>query len=253
MIKRMKKILAIAAVCALTLSMGPAVFAAESPVDPEIPDIEGPEKPETPDTEKPAEPQDIVTGSGYDKDGNRLTIQSVQEVTEEVKEMLQDDEKVKDILEGAGYVPKDDQDVVVLGMGDISIEGEMPEGGLDVEISLEEQVAEGLKDGDTVYVLHQKHDGTWEVLEGTVTVDEFGNTNVTAHFDSLSPVAIIKVMSNGETVIMDKDETNKQPITPPSQEDNKTDNKADNKADNKDTTAKAETNNGVKLSPKTGK
>ena len=57
MAKRMKRILAIAAVCVLTLSMGTAVFAA-SPIDPDIPDgIETPDETEKPDeTDKPSKP-----------------------------------------------------------------------------------------------------------------------------------------------------------------------------------------------------
>ena len=45
---------------------------------------------------------------------------------------------------------------------------------------------EGIQNGDTLYILHQKDDGTWEVLEGTAIVEKNGNTttySVKAHFN----------------------------------------------------------------------
>ena len=107
---------------------------------------------------------------------------------------------------------------------------EVPEGGVDLDINLGFQnsysnngytytygAIQGLKEGSTVYVLHQKDDGTWEVMEGTVKVKTnidgtYTSYYVTAHFDSLSPVAIIKVMSNGEVVVLDKNENYKGTI-----------------------------------------
>src|SRR5699024_3904877 len=112
-----------------------------------------------------------------------------KELSQEVKEILSDDEKVKDILNQAGYTVKDGQDITVIAADDLSLvdgnfeETEMPEGGVDLEINLgstshffdgtEEYTytygdIQGLEEGSTVYVLHQKADGTWEVLEGTV-------------------------------------------------------------------------------------
>ena len=66
---------------------------------------------------------------------------------------------------------------------------------------------EGIKNNDTLYILHQKADGTWEVLEATAVVETSGDVTtykVKAHFDSFSPVAIIKVMSNGKITVLDK-------------------------------------------------
>ncbi|WP_251389327.1 hypothetical protein [Mediterraneibacter agrestimuris] len=266
MAKRMKRILAIAAVCVLTLSMGTAVFAA-SPIDPDIPDgIETPDETEKPDeTDKPSKPVTIVGGTAVDKDGNSVTVKYAADVAEEVKEILKDDEQVRDILENNGYIPEDKGDITVIGVGDIELpEGAMPEGGIDLSIPVTGDLTNDLNEGDTVYVLHQKHDGTWEVLEGKVSSKDANGVVVDAHFDSLSPIAIIKVMSDGKAVIMDKDGENKQPIIPPTQDevddetdkddDAKTENKADNKTESgKNTAAKAENNSGVKLSPKTGK
>lgn len=215
--KRMKKVMALAAACVLSLSMGIAAFA-ESPVDPYI-----------------------HGGSGLDKDGNKVTVGFAGKVSEEVQKILEDDEKVKDILEDAGYIPKDDQEIVVLASG--NIEGDIPEGGADLELSSFAK-GHGLKEGDTIYVLHQKHDGTWEVLEGKVTyTNEYGGFRVKAHFDSLSPVAFIKVMSDGKTVIMDKDGSDQKVIDTTEQ----------NKKDDSAKTVKVDKSPTVKLSPKTGK
>ena len=67
--------------------------------------------------------------------------------------------------------------------------------------------------------------------------------SVAAHFDSLSPVAIIKVMSNGEVVVLDKEGTPTNTIeTNPSNKGDKV--KGDSVKVVKTTT--------VKKSPKTG-
>ena len=161
----------------------------------------------------------------------------MEELSQEVKDILSDEEKVKDILYEAGYTVKDDQDITVIAAGDLSLmdmekfeKTEVPEGGVDLDINLGFQnsysnngytytygAIQGLKEGSTVYVLHQKDDGTWEVMEGTVKVKTnidgtYTSYYVTAHFDSLSPVAIIKVMSNGEVVVLDKNENYKGTI-----------------------------------------
>lgn len=242
MAKRMKRILAIAAACVLTLSMGTVAFAA-SPVDPEIPE------------EEPSTIIDTI-GLAKDKDGNAMTITFSGEVAEEVQKVLEDGEQVKEILTDAGYIPEEKQDITVIGVTDIDFPDELPEGGLDVDIPVNDGLADDLKDGDMVYVLHQKHDGTWEVLEGTVTVGEDGTTTVNAHFDSFSVVAIIKVMSDGEAVIMDKDGNNQETIVPtPSTPAQGGKEEASKPSEDKKNAAATNTvkSSSEKLSPKTGK
>ena len=238
---KIKKAAAIVAAAVLCMSMSMGVFAS-SPTDPEQIVNDG----------KTLTFNPIWSAEGTDKDGN-----------------LSDEEKVKDILYEAGYTVKDDQDITVIAAGDLSLvdmetfeKTEVPEGGIDLELNLGFQdsysyggqftygAIQGLKEGSTVYVLHQKDDGTWEVMEGTVKVkttsDEYGTYTgyyVTAHFDSLSPVAIIKVMSNGEVVVLDKNENYKGSI--------------DVTAANKGNTVKGESSQIVKTtaekkSPKTG-
>lgn len=209
---KIKKAAAIVAASVLCMSMSVGVFAS-SPTDPEqlAPEVE-----EYYDDIDWCFDHWIYDGSAVDKDGNRLTASNMI-LEEDIIDILQDEEQVKNILTDAGYEVKDDQNVVVIGAGDLTLidwdtgeKQEVPEGGIDLTLNLGYSDEEGnwytndelkgLKEGDTLYILHQKADGTWEVLEGTVALDDtYGTTayKVTAHFDSLSPVAIIKVLSNG--------------------------------------------------------
>lgn len=202
----MKKVMMLVLAFVLCMSVGMVSLAARSPEDP-IPSF--------------------GTGAtGTDKDGNKVTIGWAGPLADEVEAMLKDEQKVKDILTEAGYILNGDETVAVLGAQNICLKNldynkiDVPEGGVDLTIPLQaryydytnkvwienEEVA-NLKDGDRLYILHQKADGTWEVLEGTavVKVDESGNKTyaVAGHFDSLSPVAVIKVMSNGEVVVLE--------------------------------------------------
>lgn len=224
---KIKKAAVIAAAAVLCMGMGMGVFAS-SPTDPEQIVNDG----------KTMTFNHIWMAEGTDKNGNKVTAYSMEELSQEVKEILSDEEKVKDILYEAGYTVKDDQDITVIAADDLSLvdtrtfdEIEVPEGGVDLDLVLGEHgqfqsgyeyttdAIKGLKEGDTVYVLHQKDDGTWEVMEGVIktkTEEYYGSIYtsyyVTAHFDTLSPVAIIKVMSDGEVVVLDKNENYKGTI-----------------------------------------
>lgn len=257
---KIKKAAAVVAAAVLCMSMSMGVFAS-SPTDPEQIVNDG----------KTMTFNNIWMSEGTDKDGNKVTAYSMEELSQEVKDILSDEEKVKDILYEAGYTVKDGDEVKVIAADDLSLvdiseypfeEVEVPEGGVDLDIVFGNHEKyesgyeytygdiEGLEEGDTVYVLHQKDDGTWEVMEGTVktkTEEYYGSTYtsyyVTAHFDTLSPVAIIKVMSNGEVVVLDKNENYKGTI--------------DVNAANKGDKVKGESSNIVKTtaekkSPKTG-
>ena len=155
----MKKVITLILAFVLCMSMGMVAFA--SPVDPTIP------------AEK--EIPRVWGGSGTDKDGNKVTASYVGTLKKEVEDMLKDDQKVKDILTDAGYVLKGDETVAVLGAGNIGIidwetgeKLEVPAGGVDLEVALNPWNSDGtenadvtsLKNGDKLYVLHQKADGT---------------------------------------------------------------------------------------------
>ena len=215
---KIKKAAAVVATAVLCMSMSIGVFAS-SPTDPEIPNI-------------------MWGGQVTDSDGDRVSayVSTYKDVSEEVEKILQDEEQVKEILYEAGYTVKDNEEITVIAASDVELyDGisqepmELPEGGVDLELELGtlyegetytsfsgSDRVEGIQNGDTLYILHQKADGTWEVLEGKAVVkDQNGYTayGVSAHFDSLSPVAVIKIMSNGEVVVLDKDNNVKETIT----------------------------------------
>lgn len=178
---KMKKLAALAAAGILCMSMGFSVMAAPSVTDPE-----------------PEQKADVLVGDAVDKDGNYYDV-NIKDLSDEVKDVLNDMEVVTEIFKEAGYKTSNDIELVYLGVGDITIDGEMPEGGVDIEFTISK---DELKPGDTVYVMHQKSDGTWEILEGIVGADNAA----TIHFDSLSPVAVVKFMSDGSAVVLDKED-----------------------------------------------
>ena len=229
----------------LCLSMGMNVFAADSMTPEDLPsgDVTGPVTPGTDNSDGdmgPGTPQEqiqqIYMGSGTDADGNKITVRN-QGLTTDVEAILKDQNQMKDILTDAGYVVPDDASVVVLGAGDYTTDQEIV-GEADMNFVLgygSDEDLQGIKNGDTIYVLHQKHDGTWEVIEGKAVVRTFGygdtQVSVDVTMTGFSPVAFIKVMSNGELVVLDKNEVPKASVNT--------------------TTAKTTTVT-VKTSPKTG-
>lgn len=202
--RRIKKVAAAIVTAVLCMSMSMGVFAS-SPPDP-----------------------DQIPGVSYgisldNEDGPSISAVAIsKDLSEEVEEILQDKEQVKAILTNAGYNVKDDQDITIIAASDMELidprngeKVEIPEGGTDFEFylgsdfgsGLSNSNLEGVKNNDILYILHRKADGTWEVLEATAVVDtsgDFTTYKVKAHFDSFSPVAVIKVMSNGQITVLDK-------------------------------------------------
>lgn len=156
-----------------------------------------------------------------------VTVVDSVAISEKTYEELTKPDAMKNIIEKAGFdVPKD-ANVVLLGAGDYSAKEyfcsgntyygygepvEIPEGGMDIEFRAYPEYDElwkGLQDGDSIYVLHQLKNGTWEVVETTVQLNQDGVTDelsFTIRLDSLSPIAFVKVMSDGTVVKLDKEE-----------------------------------------------
>lgn len=234
----MKKVIALITSAVLCCGMGTTVLATENPsvTDPVIED--GTENPSvtdpTVDEETTENTETTVTdsiyevfyGVGLDKDGNKVTVYS-EGISEELEATLKDESAVKDILESAGYEVDDDHKIVVLGAGDFSTY-DTPGHKIDQDISDGAEMRftlgtssewytssnwedlKDIKDGDTIYLLHQTADGTWEVIEGKAeVVSKYGYTYVyvTATMTGFSPVAFIKVMSDGKITVLDKTET----------------------------------------------
>ena len=242
--KNMKKVIALITSAVLCCGMGTTVLAAENPsvTDPVIEDGTG-ENPSvtdptvdegtTGDTETTVDDtvaddsiNEVFFGSGLDKDGNKVTVFS-EGISKELEATLKDENAVKDILKDAGYEVNDDHKIVVLGAGDYSTyDGRGNKIDQDLSDGAEMQFTLGsssewysssnwddlkdIKDGDIIYILHQTADGTWEVIEGKAEViSQYGYTqvSVTATMTGFSPVAFIKVMSDGKVAVLDKAET----------------------------------------------
>ncbi len=259
----MKKAVALIVSAVLCLGVSATVLAAENPsvTDPVIPedtttpeDTTIPEDTTTPGDAGTAEQSKIpilsTVGQGTDKNGNKVTVYSAG-VSKEVEEILSDEKAVKNILTEAGYKVTNDQKAVVIGAGDFKLyPGETFEPGTEMSFWLgsgSDTVAgynwdsvKDIKNGDVIYVLHQTADGTWEVLEGVAVVENDGDwktVNVKVAMTGFSPVAFIKVMSNGEVVVLDKAETKVTQVDP-----------VNSSASGKVTTTEVTT----KTSPKTG-
>lgn len=203
--RNLKKLTAILLVSAMCIGTAFTSFAADV-VDAAVADGGSPAgKPsegEQPGTDnKPQLPDmgenDLVA---RDKDGNAVVVRQDEITDEKVIETLSSQEGLKEVLGTKYQVGAKDQ-VVVIASGELKVDGEMPEGGLDFAIDVN---GNGVNPGDTLYVLHKKADGTWEVF--AVVVKEDGS--VEFHLDSLSPVALVKVMSDGSVkVLSEKTET----------------------------------------------
>lgn len=216
--KKMKRAAAIMASAVLCLSMSMSVFAA-SPDTGNLPDSKPPAQ-----TEVEKELYQLWSGEGKDADGNKITVHN-QGLTTDVEEILKDEEQVKDILTDAGYVVPENSSVVVLGAGDFETDQEIS-GEADMNFVLGQageywetpnwDDLKDVKNGDTIYVLHQKHDGTWEVLEGKAVVRTLAGgsrqVSVDVTMNGFSPVAFIKVMSDGKAVVLDQNEVPKASV-----------------------------------------
>ena len=126
-------------------------------------------------------------------------------VTEDGVVISSDPEKIKDVIKEDLQLPSDAK-VAVLGVMNYEPEGTVKDGST-VTFALSPSTAGDLKEGETIAVLHLKKivdkDGNvsyvWETKVGTVR--KLGNgVYVDVELDDFSPVAFVKVMSNGDVV-----------------------------------------------------
>ena len=128
--------------------------------------------------------------------------------------------------------------------------------GMTQQINIGDLVGQGLIEdandlgiGDTIYVLHYDlATGAWETIPATVE-SVGGDAWITVNFKSLSPIGIVKVMSNNKVIALNKagkpitDENGNIPVL-------NNPNKNDNSKN--DNTKKATTTTTLGKSPKTG-
>ncbi|MEY8411254.1 hypothetical protein AALB51_08370 [Lachnospiraceae bacterium 62-26] len=181
---KMRKLVALATAAALCLGMSLTAFAAD---------------------EKENSPAEIEYGTSED---GSMYVKSDELTSEQKKEIADAAEKaLKDQYNVTG------KDVVVIGVGDYTLynedgteikDGKVPNGGANFNFILGRETKDGYAKGATIYVAHQKADGTWEIIEGTLDKNMYGEWVVKVKMDSFSPVAFLKVMSNGKVVEVDK-------------------------------------------------
>ncbi len=195
---KMKKLLALITAGALCLGMSMTAFAADNSIN-----------------EVPSNGNQPIAGNGITDDGVVIKSSTLSdalangEITQEeydkVVDTLGDPEKIKDAIKEDLQLPAN-ATVAVLGVMNYEPEGNVKEGST-VTFSLDRNKADGLKDGDEIAVLHLKKvidkDGNvsyvWEAKKGKVRVLASGVV-VEVDLDEFSPVAFVKVMSNGDVV-----------------------------------------------------
>lgn len=180
---KMKKLVALATAAALCLGMSLTAFAAD---------------------EKELSPEEIKYG--YSDDDKHFVVS--EDLTAEEKEEIAN--AAKDAL--AEKFDVAGKDVVVIGVGDYTLYDKetgkpITDGKLDGKATFNffigSETKDGYEKGATIYVAHQKADGSWEILTGVLD-RVAGEWVITVDMDSFSPVAFLKVMSNGKIVEVDK-------------------------------------------------
>ncbi len=154
-----------------------------------------------------------------DENGNVLELEYKETTEKAVQEALSDPKKMAELFDEKGFDLKTGETPVCIFSKDVSLEDgqTVPDGGLDLDLNIGYAKDLGVKNGDTVYVFHWGKNGL-EIIPATViTVN--GNVIVKVHLNDLSPVAVVKVMSNGKVVPVDKKtgepiNTTKRPVSP---------------------------------------
>lgn len=161
----MKRKLAGLLTALMVLAMGTTALAAGSPSSGSNSGTT-PSKPSTTVPSTPPGTQDTVIG-----DASNTTISQVSEAVRDAAESV------------AKYVSADAQVTAVV---DVTYDGEIPAGGVQISFSLT-----GVQAGDNYVLLHQLPDGRWE----RINPDSIENGVIKATFTSLSPVAFVKLPS----------------------------------------------------------
>lgn len=162
-----KRLMALACVAVLTLGMSMTTLAAN-----------------------PSVQAGIVTGveGAKDKEGTsaKVIVEAIHDEHDEEKDYISTEANVKKELANLKVEVKTGEKVQVLDVKNVEIEGDASLVKFPLTITFK---VNGIKAGDKVILLHYVSDAKeWEKLD-TIT----GNGTVTATFNSLSPVAFIKL------------------------------------------------------------
>lgn len=165
----MKKKIAVVLTALMVMAMGTTAFAATSPTT---------KTSETTTTEATAYANVTVAADGIVIDGVASTAApTVKTVTTAQVEAAQT-QAVASVAPTAK----------VLQMIDVTLPVSFEKAQLTFSVN-------GVTAGQKIAVLHQKHDGSWEVINP----DSVGNGTVTATFTSLSPIAFVAYNASAQT------------------------------------------------------
>lgn len=188
---KMKKLVALLAAGVLCLGMSTTAFAGPSPKDP----VAGTD----------ANGKEIVEIPSWDE---MLDAQKAQ--YKEAAAHFATPEEAATTLKNLGYELPKDSEVVVLGVDEYTgLNGGQIAPGTEINFNLSrlENVANGkqqLRAGDQVTLVHATWVNgklTWEVKRATVKWDAAaGIFYATVTMDSLSPIAFVEVMQNGDVI-----------------------------------------------------
>lgn len=188
---KMKKLVALLAAGVLCLGMSTTAFAGPSPKDP----VAGTD----------ANGKEIVEIPSWDEMSDAQKAQY-----KEAAAHFATPEEAATTLKNLGYELPKDSEVVVLGVDEYTgLNGGQIAPGTEINFNLSrlENVANGkqqLRAGDQVTLVHATWVNgklTWEVKRATVKWDAAaGIFYATVTMDSLSPIAFVEVMQNGDVI-----------------------------------------------------
>lgn len=188
----MKKLVALLTAGVLCLGMSMSVFAQEVPSQ-----TPGDEPSNSTSTDPADHASAIVNGKQVDVKYDDIT-------DKEVLSVVNDNSKLEQILKNAGYDVKPGQQVEGIFWADVNLKDQTitPDGKISLNLCIGDLKKNGVKGKDVVYVYHWGKNGL-EIFEATVE-DIDGNGYVKVSLDDLSPIAVVKVTSNGSVVAVDK-------------------------------------------------
>lgn len=188
----MKKLVALLTAGVLCLGMSMTVLAQ---------DVPSPKPGDEPSTSTSTDPADHASATVNGKEVG-VTYDDIKD--QEVLSIVNDNKKLEQILKDAGYDVKPGQKVEGIFWADVNLADQTitPEGKIALNLCIGDIKSNGLKNNDVVYVYHWGKNGL-EIYEARVE-DIDGNGYVKVSLDDLSPIAIVKVTSNGSAVAVDK-------------------------------------------------
>ncbi len=179
---KLKKLVALITAGALCLGMSLTAFAADGSID-----------------EVPAAGTGSANGGDL-KVYNYATEEERAEIAKEATDWLKNN--YPNIAKNAEVIAVGDYEL--FNKGEYVENGQVPGGKSLFSFALNKEVdTKGFKVGATVYALHQDKDGKWSIIEGKLAYNEATGWSVEAEMDSFSPIAFIKVMSDGTIVEVD--------------------------------------------------